>query len=298
MGSAVASFASLRETPHKTRLDFYGVRSQIERLAMGLKRLFNSLLSGTHYRLVNKNDYDRIFACKDSGVDASKGLGRSITDDLQNIVGPQPRVIFDVGANKGGTYQMFRSLFPQATLYAFEPDPRVYAKLAARAASDPLAHLHQLAISETNAELAFHVTVASEKNSLLTPLAPSGPNPSAEANAVLEKIKVQSVSLDDFTAQQGIERIDLLKMDIEGGELRALEGARGLLSRFAIGCLYLELTFAPGYEGAPTASEVMTYLSARSYRLACLYNLQRSKASHALAYCDGLFVPARPKSAV
>ena len=263
---------------------------------MGFKRLFNSLLSGTHYRLVNKNDYERIFAAKDSGVNAAQGLGRSITDDLQKIVGAKSPVIFDVGANKGGTYQMFRSLFPQAVIHAFEPDPRVYAKLKAKAETDPQAQLHQMAVSDSNGELEFHVTVASEKNSLLAPLPPGGTDSSAAANAVLEKIKVQSVTLDDFAAQHGIARIDLLKMDIEGAELRALEGARDLLQRGAIGCLYLELTFSRSSAEAPLAAEVISYLDARGYRLSCLYNLQHSKSSPALAYCDGLFVPSRSKN--
>jgi len=265
---------------------------------MGFKRLFNSLLSGTHYRLVNTKDYERIFAAKDSGINAAQGLGRSITDDLQKIVSTKPPMIFDVGANKGGTYQMFRSLFPQATIHAFEPDPRVYEKLKAKAGNDPQAHLHQLAVSDSNAELQFHVTQASEKNSLLAPLPPGGANPSEAANALLETIKVQSVTLDDFTAQQGITRIDLLKMDIEGAEIRALEGARGLIQRCAIGCLYLELTFSRSSAEAPLAAEVISYLDARGYRLSCLYNLQHSKNSPALAYCDGLFVPGRAKSAI
>jgi FkbM family methyltransferase len=262
---------------------------------MGFKSLFNSLLSGTHYRLVNTNDYERIFAAKDSGIDAAKGLGRSITDDLRKIVTSKSPMILDVGANKGGTYQLFRSLFPQGTIHAFEPDPRVYEKLKAKAQADPLAHLHQLAVSDTNAELQFHVTQASEKNSLLAPLPPGGSSPSDAANVVLETIKVQSVTLDDFAARHGIAQIDLLKMDIEGAEVRALEGARGLIQRGAIACLYLELTFSRSSAEAPLAAEVISYLDARGYRLSCLYNLQHSKSSPALAYCDGLFVPVRSK---
>jgi FkbM family methyltransferase len=260
---------------------------------MGFKRLFNSVLGSTHYRLVNKNDYDRIFACKDAGVSAAEGVGHSVTDDLPRIVGAKPEAIFDVGANKGGTYSMFRSLFPQAPIYAFEPDPRVHAKLKDKAKGDPLAHLQQLAVSDRNEELEFHVTTASEMNSLLAPHQGSD-----EATTVLEKIKVQSVTLDDFTAKNGIARIDLLKMDIQGAEIRALDGASGLLGRFAIGCLYLELCFSSGYEGAPVATDIIAYLQDRNYKLSCLYNLQYEKDSPVLSYCDGLFVPGHSKSAI
>jgi FkbM family methyltransferase len=255
---------------------------------MGVKRLFNSLLGGTHYRLVNKDDYDRIFACKDAGVSAADGVGRSVIDDLQKIVGPKPGVIFDVGANKGATYRMFRSIFPRSPIYAFEPDPRAFATLKAKAEGDAEAHLSPLAISDQIGEVEFNVMDASELNSLL---------PATQASEIAgtvttrEKIKVQSDTLDAFTARAGISRVDLLKMDIQGAEIRALEGARTLLGRRAIGCLYLELSFYETYQGAPLATDVIAYLHARSYRLACLYNLQYAEGSAVLLYCDGLFVP-------
>ena len=255
---------------------------------MGAKRLFNSLLAGTHYRLVNKDDYDRIFACKDAGVSAADGVGRSVVDDLQKIVGPNPGVIFDVGANKGATYRMFRSIFPNAPLYAFEPDPRAFAMLKSKAEGDAEAHLYPIAISDQIGEVEFNLMDASELNSLLPPTQAAE---SAGSMATLEKIKVASDTLDSFTAREGISRIDLLKMDIQGAEIRALEGARSLLARSAIGCLYLELSFYETYQGAPLATDVIAYLNARSYRLACLYNLQYAEGSPVLLYCDGLFVP-------
>jgi hypothetical protein len=51
---------------------------------------------------------------------------------------------------------------------------------------------------------------------------------------------VELRTLDDFCAERGIGRIDLLKIDVEGHELRVLEGARGLLEADAIGFIQFE----------------------------------------------------------
>ncbi len=53
---------------------------------------------------------------------------------------------------------------------------------------------------------------------------------------------VQVTTLDAFCAEQDIERIDFLKLDIEGSELPALKGAERLLQEGRIGCVMVETT--------------------------------------------------------
>ncbi|MBK8338698.1 MAG: FkbM family methyltransferase [Flavobacteriales bacterium] len=48
--------------------------------------------------------------------------------------------------------------------------------------------------------------------------------------------------MDAFCAEQRIERIDFLKLDIEGSELPALKGAERLLREGRIGCVMVETT--------------------------------------------------------
>lgn len=46
------------------------------------------------------------------------------------------------------------------------------------------------------------------------------------------RFKIATTTLDTAVAQAGLDRVDFVKMDIEGAELRALKGAEGLLRRF------------------------------------------------------------------
>jgi len=60
----------------------------------------------------------------------------------------------------------------------------------------------------------------------------AGPATSVVLNRALEETVV-TITIDTFVEREHIERIDFIKMDIEGAELKALEGARRTIERFA-----------------------------------------------------------------
>lgn len=76
-----------------------------------------------------------------------------------------------------------------------------------------------------------------------------------------------ALALDDYATQQGIKQIDILKMDVQGGEKFILEGAQKLLEESRIRLVVAEILFAPLYEGGTRWWELGAFLESCGYAL-------------------------------
>ena len=86
------------------------------------------------------------------------------------------------------------------------------------------------------------------------------------------EVAVQSLTLDGYCSDNKVERIDYLKVDVQGAELQVLQGAEGLLSNRAIKYVLLELTFYDLYDGGARPSEVFASMESAGYRFVAMYN--------------------------
>jgi len=78
-------------------------------------------------------------------------------------------------------------------------------------------------------------------------------------------------------------------MDIQGGEVIALNGAARLLARQAIRLIYLEVQFAPLYQGQAYFCDVTTVLNGHGYQIFGLYDLMHGHRG--LGWGDAIFRP-------
>jgi FkbM family methyltransferase len=137
----------------------------------------------------------------------------------------------DVGANIGQTALTMAENFSGARIYSFEPVPATFAELRKNTAHLPRVECVNAALSDSSGE-AMITTDRDGQNTLL----PNVTSSSGRAN-----VRVSTV--DDFCAQQGIERIDLLKTDTEGYETSVLRGAHGMFERGRIDFVLAECDF-------------------------------------------------------
>jgi FkbM family methyltransferase len=212
-------------------------------------------------------------------------------DQQRLLEGSQVRVVMDVGASVGDTVQQYRTLFPGAIVYAFEPCPAVHRQLVERFAAEQQVRPQQSAVTDAAGTRRLHVSDLHMTNSLLRidPAALdwahtwSGERPD-------QTVEVPAITLDDFSAAHGLDVIDLLKMDIQGGEGMALEGAARLLGQRAVRLLYLEVAFAPLYAGQAYFCDVTRILNRHGYQIFGLYNLVHGE--HGLLWGDAIFRPS------
>ncbi len=130
-----------------------------------------------------------------------------------------PGVILDLGANAGQASRFFRSRYPDARIVAVEPDPETFRHLQRNLAADPNATTRQIAVTAAPGEVRLRRFLDASWMSQVAAAGEEG-----------DTVAVPGVTLDDVLAQEGIDRVGLLKVDIEGLEVDVLT-AGGALRR-------------------------------------------------------------------
>ncbi|WOO39876.1 FkbM family methyltransferase [Rubellicoccus peritrichatus] len=223
-----------------------------------LKQIINQVLGTFDLRLSRVS--------KGSPIDAY-----SPQQELLKITDRKCETIFDIGANIGTITRRYRKLFPEASIHSFEPFPDSFQKLKENTKTDSNVVINQFAITESEGEEKFFVNHSDPTNSLFE-RPKKGKRYYPENATAKEEILVQSLSIDKYVEEQSIPHIDILKMDIQGGELRALKGAVDMLKRGSISMVYSEVMYIPHYEGSPMMHEIWSFLSEFDYSLYNIYN--------------------------
>lgn len=198
--------------------------------------------------------------------------------------------IFDIGANVGQTTATYSKLFPNATIYGFEPFPLAFDQFVADYKHNPMIHPVQAAVSNSRGNRVFYVNQNSMTNSLFpaTDEVKNWVQP-VELIRNVSRIEVPCVTIDAFCQLQSINHINILKMDIQGGELLALQGAAETLSRAAITLIYTEILMVPLYEGQAFFNDIYSYLARFGYSLFDIYNVEYAENRQA-KWADALFL--------
>lgn len=165
---------------------------------------------------------------------------------LAHVVAPalaraESPVVFDVGANVGDYARLVRRHVPAATVYAFEPARAVFEQLA-RAAEGEGGRVRPFNLGfsdEARGIDLYSYTVEGEEQSLISSIDRRLPTQVVQVEvSATERIEVRR--LDDFCREQGVGRIDFLKLDVEGHELAVLRGARRMLDAGAVPLIQFE----------------------------------------------------------
>jgi FkbM family methyltransferase len=224
----------------------------------------------------------------------ARKLRKDELDDLAFLLrDEQPRIIFDCGANVGFVTNRFLRLFPSATVYSFEPNPAVYEPLHQTYASDPRVKTFQQAISKETGTLKFNQNANSGTSSLFEPTAYNRSHWARRSNA----IDVEVTTLDQFAATQGIESIDILKLDLEGAEYDALLGADRLLEEQRVQVIYTEVALVPLYKDQPLLEDLIVHLRGKGYYLYNLYEFNESTIRQAILG-NATFISTRLREAL
>ena len=165
---------------------------------------------------------------------------------IRNYSAVDEVVCFDIGANRGQTIRLFKEIFPNCKIYAFEPHPNIFRTLISSYKLGKGVKCFNLAVGELSGKFPFWVSPLDEVSSMNLPDLDSTWNRKRalilgiDPKKMYKKIDVEVVTLDEFTSQHGIQTIDILKIDVEGGEYQVLLGSRSIFQEDRVSIVQYE----------------------------------------------------------
>jgi FkbM family methyltransferase len=233
----------------------YRTKFEITAISKGIS-MSNRLSSFIRKKLLGKNT-NLVSLDNHYGVMRRLLKGRPVT------------AIIDAGASYGRVSKKLLRKFPGANVYAFEPNPVYRETLQLYAKEDSRFHPNFVAVSDAEGVADLYITRSPGNVSLCAPdirLAEISPNGAFLRNL----IKVDVVTIDQWAKRNGDIPIQLIKLDIQAGELKALRGAIRILQTSVL-LVFTEIWLNPAYKGGALFSEIDSFLRQNGFELYDLF---------------------------
>jgi FkbM family methyltransferase len=232
-----------------------------------MKSLIKSLLRRTPYRLVRARDANRFLGIEET-LTALAGRGF------------RPRVVIDGGANRGDFSLLAHLIFPDAQIHMVEPQPMCREPLYELVRQKNFV-FHPVALGRAGGPDEVEMNV--------DPLAIStGAHIVTDGQDFATTVDVRLRALDDILRPiPTVEDRALLKLDLQGYELEALNGMLRLLS--TIEFILCEVSFYT-QAGAPSIATIMSLLNDRGFTLHDIASIAARARDNRAHQADFLFV--------
>jgi FkbM family methyltransferase len=193
-----------------------------------------------------------------------------------------PGVIFDIGSSDSGWSYTIAQVFPEAQFHLFEPqiDLRPFYKANTEHILKlrPNFTVHKIALGSRNGKTQM---ISNREGFGATTIV------RRKFGHFVERFEVPIFRLESFRAMANLPNPELIKIDVQGGELEVLSGAGSLLA--GVGLIQLESWMRRGYRGkTPLLQEIITFLQRRQFKLVELGG-RFYKSDHELYAVDAFF---------
>jgi len=165
--------------------------------------------------------------------------------------------VLDVGANLGQfTLLASRATGPSGRVFAVEANPQMAQNLRYNVALNQLANVEIIEAAAWDRQEQLRLLAGDLENQGMASVASAGADSTASF--------VPAVRLDQVLHELGCSRIDVVKIDVEGAEERAMRGLTGVLENHWPRRIYCEVTATAAETSA--AESLVDLLSSWRYR--------------------------------
>jgi FkbM family methyltransferase len=205
------------------------------------------------------------------------------SDDMDRLLkhlawrGFRPKVLLDVGAAKGWWSVRAAAIFPEAQVFMIDPLAEHEPFLKRLSDDDPRFHYLRTAVGDQTGDSIMNITADEEASSLLSW---DGEDPSRQR-------RVPVATLDQLMAEGKVSAPDLVKIDVQGFELRVLQGAGRACGSAEV--FIIEVNLYEFMHACPRAHEIIAFLAQRGYYLFDVAGSLRRPLDNNLAQMDLVF---------
>ncbi len=175
---------------------------------------------------------------------------------LQNV--QQGTIVLDIGANVGYYSILAASKAINGRVFAFEPNALLHSQIQNSLRFNNFENVQVVAAAVSNKHRqAALLYLSSADNKGMSALA-------TPSNYSGQTTTIETITIDNWVADNNISRVDIIKMDIEGAETLALEGMRNTLIRFSP-IVFMEVCDEVLQRQNSSAAAVFNFMSLLNY---------------------------------
>jgi FkbM family methyltransferase len=216
-------------------------------------------------------------------------LGPSAEDKFKWIQGMGIKTVIDVGAHAGESARQFHQIFPDAMIYSFEPLHDCFVELNSVMKNVPDFKSFNLALGDKEGTLDIHRSAFSSSSSLLKMAKLHKEAFPFSSEETRETIHINT--LDNVAKELDLEENILLKIDVQGYELKVIDGSKNILNKVKV--IIVETSFRELYEGQPLFPEIYELLNRMGFVYSGSWGELKSPLDGATLQQDSIFIRNR-----
>ena len=174
----------------------------------------------------------------------------------------KPKIILEIGSKDAIQSIEFSKLFPKAKIYAFECNPPSIKTCIENTKNYKNIEIIPYAVFNKNEKIDFYPVSEETGASSLFKL---NKEYAEESNFNQEEITVDTIRIDTWAKEKGINKIDLIWIDLQGVEYEAFEGMGELLHD--VQAIYTEVEIKELYIGQKLMKDISKLLSENGFSL-------------------------------
>ena len=257
-----------------------------------IRKTVNEMLIPTGFQIERSRDY-LPFNKRVSKKMLTYPTQQKLTNDFLIRFADECDFLIDVGANRGTFSDHFFHVAGPIPSIFIEPIPALADALKEKYRDKKNSAVYQCAISSSIGKNKFHITSNDGQSSSLLNIGRR--HLAAAPNAMeVDEIEVNVETLNNLCAQYDF-RSAFLKIDVQGNELKALEGAAEILPR--VNAIHIEVSIQSLYEGDSIGFRIWEFLNQYNY---VVYGIdpwfRDSKANGELLQADFFFIKENLRS--